>query len=102
MKHHNLLNEVDQERLYLIHHMHHYGEDNKIFHELHHCFLFSKKGMKGNKYSVDHLWRDDKLFHIIVENNPPGILYDHIDNSFNIEKLNLDHKKFSVVGKIIR
>jgi hypothetical protein len=44
-KHQNLLSEKEQQKLYQVHHMHHLKtpSDKNARHELHHCFLFSKK-----------------------------------------------------------
>jgi uncharacterized protein YjaZ len=70
-------------KLYLIHHMHHFKVDSGVGHELHHCFLFSQKDMKGKKYSVAHKLYKDEIYHCLAEKFE-GILYDHINNAFKI------------------
>lgn len=96
MKHNNLLTEQEQGRLYLIHHMHHYNDGKDIVHELHHCFLFDQEGMHGEKYTVSHLMIGGKLHHIL-DKNPPKVVFDHADNSFNVDEMELNGKKYYVV-----
>lgn len=72
------------EWLYLIHHLHHYKTKNgKVVHEIHHCFLFSKKNEEGEKFKVNHLLYKNKLYHILEEDFS-GILFDHANNSYKI------------------
>ncbi len=78
--------------LYLIHHIHHFGSRNKIKHELHHCFLFSKKNMEGEKYLVIHKMDNKEVCHC-VDRRFEGILYDHHDNVFKIVPKKLNNKK---------
>ena len=73
-----------QKKLYLIHHIHHFVEDNMIVHELHHCFLYTKADMKGDKYSVSHKLVANELEHALnIRFN--GRLYDHDNNEFNVK-----------------
>jgi len=97
MIHHDLLTEEEQVRLYLIHHMHHYPKKTEVIHELHHCFLFLKPNMKGNKFSVEHLYIKGSLYHII-KRKTPVILYDHANNKFNIETKKIDGNIYSIVA----
>lgn len=78
-----------QAKLYLIHHMHHFGvgSSKDVRHELHHCFLFKKKDMKGEKYFVDHFVDGDYVYHHI-KGIFEGTLYDHANNSYDIVKKN--------------
>lgn len=71
-------------RLYLIHHMHHFGKGARVRHELHHCFLFSQKKMKGKKYQIVHKFYKNDCLHCLKEKFK-GILYDHAGNSFSIK-----------------
>ncbi len=96
MQHKNLLTEVEQERLYLIHHMHHLEDSNEVIHELHHCFLFSKPDMQGEKFSVDHLFLKNKLYHIL-DRKAPQTLFDHANNNFSILEVEIDNKEYCVV-----
>ena len=75
-------------KLYLIHHMHHFKFDNDVKHELHHCFLFSQKNMKGKKYQIVHKFYKNNCFHCLKEKFK-GILYDHAGNSFSIKSKRL-------------
>ncbi|MCX6726037.1 MAG: hypothetical protein NT052_01835 [Candidatus Shapirobacteria bacterium] len=70
-------------KLYLIHHMHHFRIGSDMGHELHHCFLFSQKKMKGKKYSIVHKLYEDEAYHCLAEKFE-GILYDHANNVFKI------------------
>ncbi len=71
-------------KLYSIHHMHHFIKVNdQAKHDLHHCFLFSKKDMKGKKYSIIHKMHKDKVYHCI-NSMFKGMLYDHNNNIFKI------------------
>jgi len=70
-------------KLYLIHHMHHFKVGSDVGHELHHCFLFSQKDMKGKKYSIVHKLHEDETYHCLSEKFE-GFLYDHANNSFKI------------------
>lgn len=83
-KHSELKTLKFDEWLYLLHHIHHYvNKKGKIFHEWHHCFLFSKKNLKGKKYKTRHLLIKNKLYHVLEEKFS-GILYDHANNPYII------------------
>lgn len=75
----------EYEKLYLLHHMHHFQSGKNIEHELHHCFLFEKKEMKGKKYLIIHKVIKKELLHCIV-GNFEGKLYDHANNVYLIRK----------------
>ena len=83
-------------KLYLIHHMHHFKVGSDVGHELHHCFLFSQKDMKGKKYHVIHKFYKNNCFHCLKEKFK-GILYDHAGNSFSIKSKRLGRQ---TVGEI--
>lgn len=86
------------EWLYLIHHIHHYIDKKKrISHELHHCFLFSEKNLKGKKFKVKHLLIKNKLYHVL-EKEFSGILYDHANNSYKIVYKKIGKDKYSLIG----
>ena len=89
---------VDDEykKLYLIHHMHHFQSGRNIKHELHHCFLFARKSMKGKKYSIIHKVAKKELLHCI-SGNFEGKLYDHADNVCEIKIVTVNGKKLSVI-----
>jgi hypothetical protein len=97
MKNHkDLLTENEQGHLYLIHHMHHLESGKSAKHELHHCFLFSEKNMKGDKYQIKHSVLDGKLFHIL-DKNFSGKIFDHANRAFNIAVKKINGKNYSVV-----
>ncbi|MFH0852192.1 MAG: hypothetical protein V1845_01110 [bacterium] len=86
MKNHkNLLSEKEQTRLYFVHHMHHLKSRQNARHELHHCFLFSQKNMKGERYQIKHLLSGNKLSHVL-DRTFSGKLYDHQNRAFKIVK----------------
>jgi len=91
-----MLTEKEQERLYLIHHMHHLKSNQNALHELHHCFLFSEKNMKGDKYQIKHLVFTSKLFHVLNKTFS-GRLYDHKNRAFKIAIKKILGKNRSVV-----
>lgn len=95
-KPHNLLTENEQKRLYLVHHMHHLRVRKDAAHELHHCFLFSKKKMRGEKYKIKHLIFKGRLFHVLGRAYN-GALYDHAGNEFIIKSFESSGKKYSVL-----
>lgn len=75
-------------KLYLIHHMHHFKFGSDVKHELHHCFLFSQKNMGGKKYHIIHKFYKNDCLHCLKEKFK-GILYDHAGNSFSIKSKKL-------------
>ena len=97
MKQKNLLTEREQRRFYLLHHMHHFEEKKQVIHDLHHCFLFAKRGMKGEKFKIKHLLTKGKLFHVL-DKNYNGYLYDHTNNKFKITEKKIKNKKYSIIG----
>lgn len=99
MKHQDLLTEEEQEKqkLYLVHHMHHYLNNDEALHELHHCSLFSKPDMQGEKYSLEHLISEGKLYHVLNK-KPENVLYDHANNSFEIKEIEINHKNYYILS----
>lgn len=91
-RHREYLTEKEQEHLYPVHHMHHLKTKKGATHELHHCFLFSEKEMKGEKFTIDHLVFEDKLYHFI-DRPHSGKLYDHADRAFPIRQITLGGTK---------
>jgi hypothetical protein len=73
------------EKLYLLHHMHHFQPGKNVEHELHHCFLFEKKNMKGKKFKIVHKKIRNRLLHCVA-GNFEGKLYDHASNAYIIRK----------------
>ena len=98
MKHKDLLSEKDQERLYLVHHMHHYPDKKEVIHELHHCFLFSKKNMSGDKYSLNHFMYAKKLYHVLNKKSDTAVLYDHANREHMVGKLEVDDKTYYFIS----
>jgi hypothetical protein len=92
----NLLNEKDQEKLYLLHHMHHFESGKGVVHDLHHCDLFSQKNMRGSKLQIKHLLIGKKLFHVLNTKHI-GHLYDHNNNEFEIKEKNIDDIIYYVI-----
>jgi len=98
MKKDNKKNDLKfDEWLYLIHHIHHYvDKKGKVSHEIHHCFLFSKKNLGGNKFKIKHLVIKNKLYHVL-EKKFVGILYDHWGNPYKIINEETESTKYSLV-----
>jgi len=94
--HKNMLTEKEQERLYFVHHMHHLKSNQSALHELHHCFLFSEKNTKGDRYQIKHLVFTGKLFHVLNKTSS-GKLYDHKNRAFKIAIKKILGKNRSVV-----
>lgn len=95
MQHRDLITEQEQEeqRLYFVHHMHHYKDGEDTTHELHHCFLFSEPNMEGEKYTIEHLISEGELHHILNK-KPEEVVYDHANNSFKTKEIELENKKY--------
>jgi hypothetical protein len=80
-------------RLYLVHHMHHFGSGKDgVKHETHHCLLFEKKKMKGKEFEIIHKVFGDKVYHCL-KNKFIGTLYDHAGNSFGVSKKLIEKKE---------
>jgi len=96
--HQNLISEGEQLKtgLYDIHHMHHYQDGDTVIHEIHHCPLFSETEMKGEEFSQEHLLIDQKLYHILL-GNPPTLVYDHADKSYNVEEKEINNQKYYII-----
>lgn len=96
--HCDLISEQDQAKLYLVHHMHHLKNLFGVKHELHHCFLYSEKDLKGERFQIRHfLPKNGRLLHIL-DKNFSGILFDHANNAFEIKTEKIDGKDCSIVG----
>jgi len=94
----NLLTEKQQQRLYLVHHMHHFRSGKTgVAHDLHHCFLFTGKKMAGDRYAIRHLLTSGRLCHVL-DKNFSGLLYDHAGHAFKIKPLKIKNKIYSLVG----
>ena len=86
----------EYEKLYLLHHMHHFQSGKNVEHELHHCFLFSEKNMKGKKYVIIHKNVEEKLYHCLA-GNFEGKLYDHANNVYIIRKKQINGNGISEI-----
>ena len=90
--------------LYLVHHMHPNSKNVLNIEELHHCVLFSEKGMNGDEYEQKHIKNGKKHVHVIDTDNVksvPKVLYDHINNGFKITKKTIDDEKYAVLTSIV-
>ncbi len=89
--------------IYLIHHMHppKRAEDME---ELHHCFLFEKKRLKGNKFTQKHV-KDGKKFRHALDIKDltlaPEAVYDHLNNKFSIGVKTIKDIKYACITGII-
>ncbi|MCX6702581.1 MAG: hypothetical protein NTW60_01805 [Candidatus Wolfebacteria bacterium] len=93
----NLLTEKEQERLYLVHHMHHFKAGKGVKHDLHHCPLFAKAGMKGREFKIKHHLSEGKLLHII-DGVFTGVVYDHVNRKFIVKKIKIKNKDCFVLA----
>jgi hypothetical protein len=84
------------ERLYLIHHMHHFQKKGGIIHDLHHCFLYSAKNQKGIRFSVVHRDIKGDLYHCLTKKFT-GSLYDHKNNEFKIIEMLFNQRKYFII-----
>lgn len=98
MNHQDFLTEKEQEKqkLYFVHHMHHYQDGDQAQHELHHCPLFTKPNLEGDQYSLEHLVFAEKLYHVL-DRKSENVLYDHANNSYQIKELNFSNKKYYTI-----
>jgi hypothetical protein len=80
---------AEQDWTYLLHHLHP-PEKEKDMESVHHCPLFDKKDMEGNEFEQYHV-KDGKVFQhaILVEEDPPDYVYDHLDNQFTVRAKNI-------------
>lgn len=78
-------------KLYPIHHMHHFKSGKQVKHEIHHCFLFSKKNIGGRKYPIIHKMYKNEVYHCLASKFE-GILYDHSNNIFKIAPRKLNNQ----------
>jgi hypothetical protein len=73
------------ERLYLIHHMHHFRSKKRMRHALHHCYLFEKNNEQGKKYYIVHRIFPGRVYHCLA-GEFEGRLFDHAGNVYKIVK----------------
>lgn len=92
--HKECMNILDEKTCYLIHHMHHYEKTNRVEHELHHCYLFSKKDMKGERYKIAHRLIKNKLYHILdkICDKKIDFVFDHQNYKYNVNYLKYDNQ----------
>lgn len=83
-------------RLYLLHHMHHFASKNSAKHELHHCFLYSKKNQKGQKFIIKHVTGNSMVLHAINK-DCSGCLYDHANHEFKIKKIKIKNRDYFII-----
>jgi len=86
------------EWVYLIHHMH-VPKKASDMETLHHCVLFGERNLGGEKYQQYHL-----LHAIQVDDtdNPPKVVYDHLNNKFKIIKKIINNKIHYIITKPIK
>ncbi len=101
----NQINVDEKEWLYLIHHMHPNQEDVIKMETLHHCDLFSKKGKKGDTFSQRHIKNNKKGFTHVIDvkdiEEVPGVLYDHLDNEFEIKSRAIGDVKYAAIKRLL-
>lgn len=86
-----------EDKLYRLHHMHHFLKNKKVTHEIHHCFVFGEKQMRGEKFEVYHFVSGKDVFHCLRLNKkdamPPAVVYDHADRKYKITPLTIYGKQ---------
>ncbi len=99
------MNVDEKDWLYLLHHMHANQEDVTKIEILHHCDMFSKKGMEGDVFIQKHIKKGKKTFvhgiQIDDVKEVPEVLYDHLDNKFEIKTKSIDGKKYAVINNLV-
>ena len=79
-------------RLYQLHHMHHFNKNEKVAHEIHHCYAFSKKNMSGKKYGIYHILEKGHLWHCLkleIGKTAPTTIYDHAKRIYKIRPIKI-------------
>lgn len=91
---------AEQDWIYLTHHMHQ-PEKEEDMEILHHCYLYSKKGLKGEEYSQKHV-KDKKVFQHVLDikntDEVPAVVYDHLNNVFKIKVMEINKKSYAVIN----
>ena len=94
---------AEQDWIYLIHHLH-IPEKGTGIETVHHCFMFDKKNMKGNKFAQKHV-RDKKLIQHVLDtkdlDNAPSVVYDHLNNGFKVKIKTIEKKKYAVLSGLV-
>lgn len=98
------MNIDEKDWLYLIHHMHPDPGNITKIEILHHCDMFSKKGENGDMFTQKHVKKGKRTFvHAILTDDVkevPEVLYDHLDNKFEIKTKTIDGKKHAVIDNL--
>jgi len=82
-------------RLYQLHHIHHFNKNNRIVHEVHHCYAFAGKDMLGQKYEIYHVLDKNRLWHCLkldLGRTAPVIIYDHAKRAYKIRPIKIHGK----------
>jgi hypothetical protein len=87
----------EPKKIYQIHHLHHFLKGQYIKHEIHHCFLFSEKNMKGKKFRVFHKIQGKNFWHCVAGVSKINKLYDHRNNIYRIGKIKIGNKDFFII-----
>jgi len=90
---------AEQDWIYLIHHMHPPKKASEM-ETLHHCWLYSKKKLKGKRYEQIHV-KDGEVFQHVLKidkiENAPEVVYDHLNNNFKIVAKDIGKGKYAVI-----
>jgi len=90
---------AEQDWIYLIHHFHQpkKAEDMET---VHHCFMWTKKNLKGIKYEQIHV-KEGKVFQHVLKTkdleSAPKIVFDHLNNAFTVVVKEIKNKKYAVI-----
>ena len=100
----DIAKEGEDDWVYLIHHMHPPETKNvkNNMEILHHCPMFEEKDMKGKKYAQMHIKCGKMLLHALdikIDEKFPTVLYDHLNNEFPIEVMEIEGKKYAIITK---
>ena len=77
---------IDREAaVYSLHHMHHFKTGRGLRHEVHHCPLFSRPGLKGKIFTIIHVTDKNGIRHCVKEKFT-GFAYDHAGKRYQIKK----------------
>jgi len=93
---------AEQDWIYLIHHMHPPTKAEEM-ETIHHCYLYSKKNLKGKRYEQMHV-KDGDLFQHVLKikekdlDKAPKVVYDHLNNGFKIVVKKISKKKYAVIS----
>ena len=94
---------AEQDFIYLLHHFHPPKKASEM-EEVHHCIMFQKKNMKGEKYEQKHV-KDSKVFwHALDIKNieeAPEVVYDHLNNGFKITIKEISKVKYAIITGLV-